>query len=440
MDTFDEKFVWNLYLLRDVPVALHTWCVVLIQGFVEQHRVVVGFNRIVSIALLARRSRHFAGTRYNKRGQDMQGHCANEVEVEQIVVDESQGTSLGGHCHTSFVQLRASIPLFWSQPSAGLNPKPDVCLYNTDPLYHTTALHFRQLMQRYGSPVFILNLVKRQEKKKRESLLSEEFEKAVHILNAGITDKEHAIRYIHFDFFQESKADHEKDTVYDRLLKLTTQIVDNVGIFHAGSNRWASAVAHDVPVAKCMQQRGILRSNCIDCLDRTNAAQFWAGVRALTLQFQALGLTNTDVPSSCSIIEDLLMDLYVKLGDELAIQYVGSLAHDKTGGKGHKSSGGGSMRKFTKLIVSAQRYISNTFTDQEKQQAFDVFLGTFCPRLNHHTTPVIWHADDRSFSWSSSINREYCALRPNRPSDGWWRQPLLCFNNGVQVLARRSLL
>ena len=43
----------------------------------------------------------------------------------------------------------------------------------------------------------------------------------------------------------------------------------------------------------------------------------------------------------------------------------------------------------------ADRYISNTFTDQEKQQAFDVFLGTFCPRLNHHCTPVIWHTDDR---------------------------------------------
>ena len=61
MHTFDEKFVWNLHLLRDVPEQLHDWCVTLIQGFVEQQRVVIGFNRIVSIAVMARRSRHFAG-------------------------------------------------------------------------------------------------------------------------------------------------------------------------------------------------------------------------------------------------------------------------------------------------------------------------------------------------------------------------------------------
>ena len=85
------------------------WCIFIIQGFVEQRRIIVGFSRVVSIALLARRSRHFAGTRYNKRGQDMHGHCANEVEVEQIVIDESPGTSLGGHVYTSFVQVGGGI-------------------------------------------------------------------------------------------------------------------------------------------------------------------------------------------------------------------------------------------------------------------------------------------------------------------------------------------
>ena len=277
LHTFDEKFIWNLHLLRDMPLALLPWCVALIHGFAEQRRFILGFNRVVSIVLLARRSRHFAGTRYNKRGQDMFGHCANEVEVEQIVVDESQGTSLGGHQHTSFVQLRASIPLFWSQPSAGLNPKPDVCLANFDPLYHATGLHFGQLMQRYGSPIYVLNLVKRHEKKRRESLLSEEFELAVHMLNAGIAAKEHTIRYIHFDFTQEAKDDKNEgaaDTHIDRLFKLASQVVDHVGIFHAGSNRWAKPKSEDVPVARGMQQRGILRSNCIDCLDRTNAAQY----------------------------------------------------------------------------------------------------------------------------------------------------------------------
>ena len=36
-------------------------------------------------------------------------------------------------------------------------------------------------------------------------------------------------------------------------------------------------------------QRGVARTNCIDCLDRTNAAQFVIGKRALVLQLHALG-------------------------------------------------------------------------------------------------------------------------------------------------------
>lgn len=37
-------------------------------------------------------------------------------------------------------------------------------------------------------------------------------------------------------------------------------------------------------------QNGVVRSNCIDCLDRTNAAQFVIGKRALGYQLQALGI------------------------------------------------------------------------------------------------------------------------------------------------------
>ena len=42
-------------------------------------------GRGVSIVLIARRSRYFAGTRYLKRGVNDQGHVANEVETEQVL-------------------------------------------------------------------------------------------------------------------------------------------------------------------------------------------------------------------------------------------------------------------------------------------------------------------------------------------------------------------
>ena len=39
-------------------------------------------------------------------------------------------------------------------------------------------------------------------------------------------------------------------------------------------------------------QNGVARTNCIDCLDRTNAAQFVIGKRALGHQLYALGIIN----------------------------------------------------------------------------------------------------------------------------------------------------
>lgn len=43
-------------------------------------------------------------------------------------------------------------------------------------------------------------------------------------------------------------------------------------------------------------QNGVARTNCIDCLDRTNAAQFVIGKRALGYQLHALGIiSNTAI-------------------------------------------------------------------------------------------------------------------------------------------------
>lgn len=48
------------------------------------------------------------------------------------------------------------------------------------------------------------------------------------------------------------------------------------------------------PVDSSFQlQRGICRTNCIDCLDRTNAAQFSIGKKAFGHQLHALGVIGT---------------------------------------------------------------------------------------------------------------------------------------------------
>jgi hypothetical protein len=79
-------------------------------------RVTVDYGRTLNLMLLARRSRHFAGTRYLKRGVSEEGKVANTVEHEQIVHAET-GSSIGG-IYSSFLQVRGSIPTFWTQESS----------------------------------------------------------------------------------------------------------------------------------------------------------------------------------------------------------------------------------------------------------------------------------------------------------------------------------
>lgn len=76
--------------------------------------------------MITRRSKEFAGTRFLKRGSNDEGHVANEVEIEQIVHNaSSSGLYAGGH-YTAFLQLRGSVPSFWSQDLTGMRPKPQI--------------------------------------------------------------------------------------------------------------------------------------------------------------------------------------------------------------------------------------------------------------------------------------------------------------------------
>ena len=75
-------------------------------------------------------------------------------------------------------------------------------------------------------------------------------------------------------------------------------------------------------------QSGVLRTNCIDCLDRTNVAQYAYGLAALGRQLYAMGLTDIPKVDPESTIAAALMDMYQSMGDALAQQYGGSEAHN----------------------------------------------------------------------------------------------------------------
>lgn len=94
----------------------------------------------IRLCLMSRRSRYRAGTRYFRRGIDHEGHVANFVETEQILlVDEpSQDGSDEASVQLSFVQVRGSIPLFWAEINT-LRYKPDLQIMNLQDTVCRTA-------------------------------------------------------------------------------------------------------------------------------------------------------------------------------------------------------------------------------------------------------------------------------------------------------------
>ena len=66
-------------------------------------------------------------------------------------------------------------------------------------------------------------------------------------------------------------------------------------------------------------QNGICRTNCVDCLDRTNAAQFVFGKRVLGHQLYALGVVDSPNLAFDSDAVNMLTEMYHDHGDSAYI-------------------------------------------------------------------------------------------------------------------------
>lgn len=78
------------------------------QSFIYSFLQVSVFGRALTLTLLARRSRHFAGTRFRKRGLSSAGFVANDVESEQIV-DAGIDWATGQPLWSAMAQVRVCI-------------------------------------------------------------------------------------------------------------------------------------------------------------------------------------------------------------------------------------------------------------------------------------------------------------------------------------------
>ncbi|KYN06533.1 Polyphosphoinositide phosphatase [Cyphomyrmex costatus] len=375
-----RRFVWNSHLLKPVEKDLHPeWILYIIHGFIGQSNVSI-FGRSMYVTVIARRSNKYAGTRFLKRGANFDGDVANEVETEQIVHD-SGVSSLSKGRFSSFVQMRGSVPAHWSQDVSKMVPKPTITCDLSDPYVETAGAHFNQLLKRYGSPIIILNLVKKREKKKHESTLSEELSMAVKYLNQFLPP-EHHIQYISFDMARMSKR--KKVNVMGRLGNIAHNAVLKTEINKTNELNQIQNKVKECFTKRGTVQTGIIRTNCVDCLDRTNTAQFAIGKCALGFQLCALGVLESPKLEFDSDCVRMLEELYEDHGDTLALQYGGSqLVHRiKTYRKTAPWTSQGND-----IMQTLSRYYSNTFSDQEKQHTINLFLGLFIPEEGK---PPIW--------------------------------------------------
>jgi hypothetical protein len=356
-------------------------------------------TQLLSITLVARRSRHFAGTRYNKRGISTSGHVANEVETEQIVQSEKPWI-LGGGEYSSFVMMRGSIPLFWKQTNP-LAPKPDITIYKKEEDYKTTKIHFNRLMNCYNAPMVVFNLIQKKEKRPQEVVVGTEFEKLIGNLGDHYRELLHkdAISYLSYDFLSEMRA---KNNVTADIFRLSTALVEMIGWFY---HNVAPQDLHSLRKTEIKRlQNGFVRVNCIDCLDRTNIAQFCLGLSALGNQLFQLGAIDElkDWESRHSELMELLQTMYTNQGDRIvgfarimsrltffqqANQYGGSgTMHKATLEKNQAND----LAKLGNALTAVKRYYSNNFLDVDKQYGINVFLGCY---MSAPEKPHIWEIE-----------------------------------------------
>uniref|UniRef100_A0A9J8D4K3 FIG4 phosphoinositide 5-phosphatase n=1 Tax=Cyprinus carpio carpio TaxID=630221 RepID=A0A9J8D4K3_CYPCA len=417
------KYVWNVRLLEKVKDIVHPdWLLYIIHGFCGQSKLLI-YGRPVHVTLIARRSSRFAGTRFLKRGANCEGDVANEVETEQIIHDASV-MSLTAGSFSSCVQVRGSVPLYWSQDISTMMPKPPIRLDQADPYAHVAALHFDQMLQRFGSPIIILNLVKKREKRKHEKILSEEFYPAITNLNQFLPP-EHGIEYIAWDMARYTKS--KLCNVLDRLSMIAENVVKRTGFFvnrpdfycHTlrPDERWGDLGGKVTPNGRI--QTGVLRTNCVDCLDRTNTAQFMVGKCALAYQLYALGMIDKPkLQFDTDCVSRLFEELYEDHGDTLSLQYGGSqLVHRvKTYRK---------IAPWTQhskdIMQTLSRYYSNAFSDADRQDAINLFLQVFQPS---ESKPHLWELPTDFY-----LHHSDTMVLPHQQHSytHWWTDGLLTF-------------
>lgn len=329
------------------------------------------------LTIISRQASRRAGTRFNSRGIDDDGNVANFVETE-LVLWVAPGISF------SYVQARGSVPIFWEQ-APGLIPgqqKIEVTR-SSEATQHAFNRHFEALELEYGA-VHVVNLLS--QLKAGEAELTAKFRE--HLSRSSLRQKEGSdetsgrrslLRVTEYDFLAETRG----PSGYEASSQIKYELADSLdgfAYFLSEDTARPAASIHNrenspSSSSVILQQEGIFRTNCLDCLDRTNLVQTIISTMALeSFLTQQGGRLSSDIQMRHST-------LWADNGDALSKIYAGTGALKSSFTRHGKMSLAGALADARK---SATRLYVNNFTDKARQKTIDLLLGRLANQMPVH--------------------------------------------------------
>ncbi|KAJ5161890.1 hypothetical protein N7492_007282 [Penicillium capsulatum] len=373
----DPLYFWNKHLMFPfIDSGAHGFVLPLLQGFVGQREFTVAASdkhvkddltegRILGespaaeavepdspkrnflLTLISRRSVNRPGLRYLRRGVDDEGNAANTVETEQILSVPDWDSS---HNVYSYMQVRGSIPLYFSQSPYAFKPVP-VLHHSAEVNQLAFARHFREMSRRYGK-IQAVSLI---DKQAGELKLGEQYERYTDVFNKAGGIEGASLQLEWFDFHNECRG-----MKFENVTRLVDRLKDTLDGFGY------TTIGQDSSVQK---QTGVVRTNCMDCLDRTGVAQCAFGQWALEQQLQNEGI-SIDLGGDSST--QWFNTLWADNGDAISKQYSSTAALKGDYTRTRKRDYRGALND---LGLTLSRYYNNIVNDYFSQACIDYLLG-----------------------------------------------------------------
>ncbi|WFD05287.1 Phosphoinositide phosphatase sac1 [Malassezia vespertilionis] len=367
----DTRFFWNYGLQKrfieftEINPAedLSAFIMPVLFGFLEVKLATIT-GRSFLLGLIARRSRFRAGTRYFSRGIDTEGHVSNFNETEQFILldppkkpEPQDMEEVEGKLRMSFVQTRGSVPVFWGEVN-NLRYKPDLVIEDSHLTMPAIEKHMSEQVAIYGKN-YLVNLVNQ---KGYEKPVKEAYERAVSQLGNPL------VQYDYFDFHHECKGMR-----FDRVSILLEQL-QREGL---SSTDYFSLDLNSVP--RLQLQKSVVRTNCMDCLDRTNVVQSAIARWVLNAQLHSAGiLAPSDSIDNYPQFLHFYRNVWADHADVVSKAYSGTGALKTDYTRTGKRSIEGALQDG---INSLTRYVKNNFFDGKRQDAYDLITGAWDPQF-----------------------------------------------------------